>query len=166
MVLEATMIVLDNSEWMRNGDYTPTRLEAQKDAVNYIFGTKTQSNAENTVGMLTMAGKSPEVLVTLTSDIGKILTALHNTKIGGRANLTTGIQIAQLALKHRQNKTQHQRIIVFVGSPIEADEKTLVKLGKKMRKNSVAMDIINFGEETENTEKLNALIAAVNNGDN
>jgi 26S proteasome regulatory subunit N10 len=48
---------LDNSEWMRNGDYTPTRLEAQKDAVNLIFGSKTNSNPENTVGLLTMAGK-------------------------------------------------------------------------------------------------------------
>ncbi|CAB4445713.1 unnamed protein product [Rhizophagus irregularis] len=166
MVLEATMLVLDNSEWMRNGDYTPTRLEAQKDAVNLIFGSKTNSNPENTVGLLTMAGKGPEVLVTLTSDIGKILTALHNIKIGGKANLTTGIQVAQLALKHRQNKNQRQRIIVFVGSPIEADEKTLVKLAKKMKKNSVAVDIINFGEEAENTAKLEAFISAVNNSDN
>ncbi|CAG8511491.1 12126_t:CDS:2 [Rhizophagus irregularis] len=133
MVLEATMLVLDNSEWMRNGDYTPTRLEAQKDAVNLIFGSKTNSNPENTVGLLTMAGKGPEVLVTLTSDIGKILTALHNIKIG---------------------------------SPIEADEKTLVKLAKKMKKNSVAVDIINFGEEAENTAKLEAFISAVNNSDN
>ncbi|RHZ74147.1 hypothetical protein Glove_227g5 [Diversispora epigaea] len=166
MVLEATMLVLDNSEWMRNGDYTPTRLEAQKDAVNLIFGSKTQSNPENTVGLLTMAGKGPEVLVTLTSDIGKILTALHNTKIGGRASLTIGIQVAQLALKHRQNKNQRQRIIVFVGSPIEVDEKTLVKLGKKMKKNNVAVDIINFGEEAENTAKLEAFVSAVNSGDN
>lgn len=30
-------------------------------------------------------------------------------------NLTAGIQVAQLALKHRQNKKQQQRIIVFVG---------------------------------------------------
>jgi 26S proteasome regulatory subunit N10 len=42
---------------MRNGDYTPTRLEAQKDAVNLIFSSKTNSNPENTVGLLTMAGK-------------------------------------------------------------------------------------------------------------
>lgn len=166
MVLEATMLVLDNSEWMRNGDYTPTRLEAQKDAVNLIFSSKTNSNPENTVGLLTMAGKGPEVHVTLTSDIGKILIALHNIKIGGKANLTTGIQVAQLALKHRQNKNQRQRIIVFVGSPIEADEKTLVKLAKKMKKNSVAVDIINFGEEAENAAKLNAFINTVNSGDN
>ena len=42
---------------MRNGDYVPSRLEAQSDAVNVIFSAKTQSNPENTVGLMTMAGK-------------------------------------------------------------------------------------------------------------
>ena len=55
--MKSTFYSLDNSEWMRNGDYTPTRLEAQKDAVNLIFSSKTNSNPENTVGLLTMAGK-------------------------------------------------------------------------------------------------------------
>jgi hypothetical protein len=49
---------LDNSEWMRNGDYTPTRIGAQNDAVNLLFRIKTQSNPENTVGLMTLAGKS------------------------------------------------------------------------------------------------------------
>ncbi|CAO3569614.1 unnamed protein product [Mortierella alpina] len=166
MVLEASILVLDNSEWMRNGDYTPTRLEAQADAVNLIFGAKTQSNPENTVSLMTMAGKSPKVLVTFTSDIGKILSALHNVAIGGQVSFTTSVQIAQLALKHRQNKNQRQRIIVFVGSPVEEDEKTLVKLAKKLKKNNIAVDIVNFGEEAENTTKLEAFVAAVNNNDN
>ncbi|TPX57726.1 hypothetical protein PhCBS80983_g03628 [Powellomyces hirtus] len=166
MVLEATVLVLDNSEWMRNGDYTPTRMEAQADAVTFLFNAKTQTNPENTVGLMTMAGKSPEVLVTLTPDIGKILTALHHIAITGKSNLSTGVQIAQLALKHRQNKHQKQRIIVFVGSPLAEDEKTLVRLGKKLKKNNVAVDIINFGEEAENTAKLEAFIVAVNSSDN
>ncbi|KAG0045138.1 hypothetical protein BGZ83_009613, partial [Gryganskiella cystojenkinii] len=157
---------LDNSEWMRNGDYTPTRLEAQADAVNLIFGAKTQSNPENTVSLMTMAGKSPKVLVTFTSDIGKILTALHNVAIGGQVSFTTSVQIAQLALKHRQNKNQRQRIIVFVGSPVEEDEKTLVKLAKKLKKNNIAVDVVNFGEEAENTTKLEAFVTAVNNNEN
>ena len=42
----------------------------------------------------------------------------------------------------------------------------MVKLGKKLKKNSVAMDIINFGEEAENASKLEALLNAVNSDDN
>lgn len=40
--LQATVICMDNSEWMRNGDYAPTRFQAQADAVNLICGAKTQ----------------------------------------------------------------------------------------------------------------------------
>ncbi|XP_057965060.1 26S proteasome non-ATPase regulatory subunit 4 homolog [Malania oleifera] len=166
MVLEATMICIDNSEWMRNGDYSPTRFQAQADAVNLICGAKTQSNPENTVGVLTMAGKGVRVLVTPTSDLGKILACMHGLEIGGEMNLAAGIQVAQLALKHRQNKKQQQRIIVFAGSPVKYDKKVLEIIGKKLKKNSVALDIVDFGEEDDGKpEKLEALLTAVNNND-
>jgi 26S proteasome regulatory subunit N10 len=51
---------------------------------------------------------------------------------------------------------------VFVGSPIDVEEKELIRLGKKMKKNNVAVDIINFGEEGENQAKLEAFVNAVN----
>lgn len=106
------------------------------------------------------------VLATLSSDFGKVLAGLHVTKVEGESHLSTGIQVAALALKHRQNKVQRQRVIVFVGSTIKEETKDLVKLAKKMKKNNVAVDFINFGEETENTEKLEKFIEGVNSGDN
>ncbi|KAL6514823.1 proteasome regulatory particle base subunit rpn10 [Orobanche gracilis] len=166
MVLEATMICIDNSEWTRNGDYSPNRFHAQSDAVNLICGAKTQSNPENTVGVLTMSGKGVRVLVTPTSDLGKILACMHGLEIGGEMDFAAGIQVAQLALKHRQNKKQQQRIIVFAGSPVKYDKKVLELIGRKLKKNSVALDIVNFGEEDEEKkEKLEALLAAINNND-
>lgn len=36
------MICIDNSEWMRNGDYSPSRFQALSDAVNLSCGAKTQ----------------------------------------------------------------------------------------------------------------------------
>ncbi|KAL8034726.1 hypothetical protein ABFX02_12G048100 [Erythranthe guttata] len=160
------MICIDNSEWMRNGDYPPNRFQAQADAISLICGAKTQSNPENTVGVLTMAGKGVRVLVTPTSDLGKILACMHGLEIGGEMNLAAGIQVAQLALKHRQNKKQQQRIILFAGSPIGYEKKVLELIGKKLKKNSVALDIVNFGEEDgEKSEKIEALLSAVNNND-
>lgn len=55
---------------------------------------------------------------------------------------------------------------MFVGSLIEDDTKELVKLAKKMKKNNVAVDFINFGEESENTEKLEKFREGVNSNDN
>jgi len=168
MGLEAVMIVVDNSESSRNGDYTPTRFEAQSDAVSLIFSAITQANPESSVGLMSMGGKGPEVLVTLTTDHGKILEGLHRTKskIRGGSHLGVGIQIAGLALKHRQNKSQRQRIIVFTCSPVIEDEKALVKLAKKMKKNNVSIDFVAFGElDDDITKKLEAFNENVKNND-
>ncbi|KAL8768722.1 MAG: hypothetical protein Q9209_005140 [Squamulea sp. 1 TL-2023] len=166
MVLEATMIVVDNSESSRNGDYVPSRWEAQSDAVNLIFSAKTQANPESSVGLMSMGGKGPEVLVTLTTDFGKVLDGIHRTKIRGHTHLATGIQIAGLALKHRQNKSQRQRIIVFTCSPIEESEKDLVKLAKRMKKNNISIDFIAFGDlEPDNTKKLEVFNENIKGGD-
>lgn len=160
------MIVVDNSESSRNGDYVPSRWEAQADAVNLIFGAKTQANPESSVGLMSMGGKGPEVLVTLTTDFGKVLDGIHRTKIRGGTHLATGIQIAGLALKHRQNKSQRQRIIVFTCSPIEEDEKSLVKLAKRMKKNNVSIDFVAFGDlDPVNTKKLEAFNENIKGGD-
>jgi 26S proteasome regulatory subunit N10 len=148
------MLIIDNSEYMRNGDYLPTRFEAQADAVNVVFQTKVDSNAESTVGVMTMAGKGPEVLVTHTKDVGQIIKGLHTAagKIGGYIDIQTAIAVAQLALKHRENKNLRQRIIVFVASPLDgpgADEQSMVKLAKKLKKNNVAVDIVSYGDGIE-----------------
>lgn len=72
----------------------PSRWEAQADAVNLIFSAKTQANPESSVGLMSMGGNTPEILTTLTTDIGKILDGLHRTKIKGTMHLSTGINVA------------------------------------------------------------------------
>ena len=59
-----------------------------------IFSAKTQANPESSVGLMNMAGKGPEVLVTLTTDFGKVLDGMHRTKIKGRTHLATAVQVA------------------------------------------------------------------------
>ena len=154
------MILLDNSEFMRNGDYVPSRLEAQHDAANMLVSAKTQSNPENTVGVLTTV--DAELLVSPTDDMGKILSALHgvpvrsdsyyaknsvgknisNKKQSNSSSITAAIQVAHLALKHRRNKNGGQRVVVFVGSPVLAETKALTKMGKQLKKNNVSVDVI------------------------
>jgi 26S proteasome regulatory subunit N10 len=115
---------------------------------------------------MSMGGGGPEVLTTLTTEMGKILDGIHRTKIKGDSHFTTGINIAALALKHRQNKSQRQRIIVFACSPIDEDEKSLVKLAKKMKKNNISIDVVAFGELTdENLKKLQGFNENIKGGD-
>ena len=40
---------------MRNGDYLPTRIQAQQDAVNMVCRSKLRSNPENNVALMSMS---------------------------------------------------------------------------------------------------------------
>uniref|UniRef100_A0A6B2E443 26S proteasome non-ATPase regulatory subunit 4 n=1 Tax=Phlebotomus kandelakii TaxID=1109342 RepID=A0A6B2E443_9DIPT len=164
MVLESTMICFDNSDYQRNGDYFPTRMNAQKDGINLVCLTKVRSNPENNVGLMTMAN-TVEVLATLTSDVGRILSKMHLVQPKGNINLLTGIRIAHLVLKHRQGKNHKMRIVVFVGSPVTNEEGELVKLAKRLKKEKVNVDIVSFGDHSSNNEILNAFINALNGKD-
>jgi 26S proteasome regulatory subunit N10 len=119
----------------------------------------------------------PEVLVTHTKEIGEMLGALHSleNKLGGVVSIPTAIAIAQLALKHRQNKNLRQRVLVFVGSPLQdtsADaERSLIKLAKKLKKNNVALDVVAFGDGIEEAGEndhsiLKAFVEAASSSDN
>jgi 26S proteasome regulatory subunit N10 len=58
-------------------------------------------------------------------------------------------------------------MLALYTSPVKYDKKVLETIGKKLKKNSVALDIVDFGEsDDEKPEKLEALIASVNNSDN
>eukprot|EP00013_Stygamoeba_regulata_P004190 CAMPEP_0177638220 /NCGR_PEP_ID=MMETSP0447-20121125/5374_1 /TAXON_ID=0 /ORGANISM="Stygamoeba regulata, Strain BSH-02190019" /LENGTH=179 /DNA_ID=CAMNT_0019140171 /DNA_START=228 /DNA_END=764 /DNA_ORIENTATION=- len=138
MSLEATFLCLDTSEWMRNGDYSPSRLEIQADAANR------------------------EMLITLSSDIGCLLECMTKVKVEGKIDIVAALKTVQLALKHRQNKAQRQRAILFVGSPVCADKAEVVRMAKRLKKNNVAVDVISFGEVEENAEVLQALVDNVN----
>jgi len=154
------MILLDNSEYMRNGDYIPTRLEAQQDAANLLVGAKTQSHPESTVGV----SAGTELLVSPTDDVGKILGALHGLSMRSeQPNVTASVQVASLALKHRRNKNGSQRIVLFVGSPLnKLESRALAKAGRQLKKNNVAIDVVAMGELEANEDKLRELVDAAN----
>ncbi|KAL0567914.1 proteasome regulatory particle base subunit rpn10 [Marasmius crinis-equi] len=145
MPLEATMMIIDKSEYMRNGDYQPTQFDVQADAVNVVFQTKIDSNLENMVRVMSMTGKGSPRGALLAKDLGQILQAIHKTsnKIGGKIDIPAAIAVAQLALKHRENKNLRQRII---GQG--ADEQGMVELAKKF-KNDLAVDVVCFGDGIE-----------------
>jgi len=159
MGLESTMICIDNSDYMRNGDFVPSRMQSQFDAVNMVSLAKTKSNPESNVGLLSLADN--RVLVTLTNDVGKLISKLHQAKPNGTVDLIRGIKVANLALKHRQSKNHKPRVVIFIASPINVDNAEFTKLAKRLKKEKVNVDIINFGEE-ENNAILNEFINTLN----
>jgi 26S proteasome regulatory subunit N10 len=154
------MILLDCSQYMRNGDYFPNRLEAQQDAANLLIGAKTQSHAESTVGV----SAGTELMVSPTDDVGKILGAIHRVRMNpsDKSDICASVAVASLALKHRRNKNGAQRIVLFVGTPVVADVKSLQKSGRLLKKNNVSIDVVALGELETNEAPLQELVDAAN----
>ena len=116
MPLEAVVLLMDNSEFNRNGDFAPSRWESQQDAASNICDVKLNQNPENTLGVMTLAGQRVDVKLTQCPDIGTILNSIADIEISkklinqilpildGDAHLFNAIKVAQLSLKHRMNK--------------------------------------------------------------
>lgn len=118
---------------------------------------------------MTFAGRSPTVLVTPTTDEGKIHVSLQSIKPSGTPDLISGLSVAGLALKHRQEKNQRQRAIVLLSSPLPTNLTTdeLTRIGKKLKKNNVAVDVVLFGSEVAtNEERMRGFVNAVESGGN
>ena len=165
-MLEATVLCIDNSQYSRNGDFPRTRFDAQIDAIEYIFQAKRNSNLENTLALISSAGTStPQVLSTFTSNFGKLLSGLNDTLItGDHIHFVNTIEMAILTLKHRQNKLQHQRIIMFICSPlkISTENDSLNNVANLLKEKEIALDVINFGQIDDNTNILTEFIDNLN----
>ncbi|UJR16424.1 hypothetical protein I4U23_003326 [Adineta vaga] len=154
---------IDNSDYMRDGDFIPSRMQVQQDAVSLIFHAKTRSNPENNVGLLTFS--DGRVVTQLTSDVGKVFSKLHLLPIEGKNDFCKGIKVANLALKHRQGKNHRPRIVAFIGSPLEVDTNEFTKLAKRLKKEKVSIDIVIFGDESSK-EKFEEFITIINGKEN
>jgi 26S proteasome regulatory subunit N10 len=162
MVQESTMICVDSSEWTRNGDMAPTRLLAEQEAVRALMQFKLRSNQENAVGLIAMSD-IVNVLSSASRDDRNLTIKLQSLKSSGSSKVVIrSMKTAYLALKHRQNRNSKQRIVVFIGSPLddleaEYGEGEFLKLAKKFKKEKVMVDFVLFGEAANNQK--NKLIA-------
>ncbi|KRX68391.1 26S proteasome non-ATPase regulatory subunit 4 [Trichinella sp. T9] len=163
--------VVDSSDYMRNGDYFPTRLLAEIEAITLIVQCKLRSNPENQVGVLAMSKcmmqfcgcfSGVNLLNALTQDDGKIYMKLHTLIPKGTANFLNGIRVSQLALKHRYGRTHKGRIIVFIGSPLKNADNEIFKVAQRMKKEKIAIDVIAFGEEARKSKKLSLFASIMN----
>uniref|UniRef100_A0A914HA35 26S proteasome non-ATPase regulatory subunit 4 n=1 Tax=Globodera rostochiensis TaxID=31243 RepID=A0A914HA35_GLORO len=166
MTQESTMICVDNSEWMRNGDLPPTRFNCQQEAVRALIHFKLRSNPENAVGLVSLANRI-DVLNSLTAEDRKLMVRLHSLEILGISKVFDGLKTAYLALKHRKNRNHRQRIVVFVGSPLDpllSEKEPFLKFAKKLKKEKVSADFVLFGEATAENNKIIADFVDILNG--
>lgn len=142
---EATFICIDSSDYMRNGDYSPSRIMACQEACSLLCEALMQRNPENVIGFLTFGGKTCSVRETLTEDIDRVSGSLASIAVGGESHFAYGIQIAMLALSHCKNTRSQKHIVAFCGSPITDSPDRLRQLATALRKDDVGVSILSLG---------------------
>ena len=149
---------IDNSESSRNGDFAPNRLLAQQEASQEILRIQLRSNPESNVALMTTAGRQPNLLVPLCSSQVALQKKLYSVQVGGTADPIKAIQIAQLVLKHRQGRQNGQRVVIFIG-PLSQQFNCngMSALGHSLRKHSIFLDLVVFGNEAEEVAQTSEL---------
>jgi len=143
-----------------------------KNAVDLICSRKSESNVENSVGVISMKYSGPEISLHLTEERrwNSTMAKIDLSHGRGSIQIHEAIRKARLALKHKRNPKQEKKIIVIVCSPIATEARTLTRMAKDLKKNGLSMDIICFGvpeeEETKTVTKLRDMIEACKSGDN
>ena len=163
---------VDYSDWARNEDYLPNRGTAQAEAASMYIETIGEKNPENIFAGVSMGGgeKFSKVLSSLTLKDQQVTSALYKIEPSGTIDVMNALKIASLILKNREQKHYHQRIVLFVASPIR-DAETLDSyraMGAQLKRSGVSLDVVSIGEIGENSDKLHALYdgAKVNDDEN
>eukprot|EP00770_Monocercomonoides_exilis_P001024 MONOS_1017.1-p1 / transcript=MONOS_1017.1 / gene=MONOS_1017 / organism=Monocercomonoides_exilis_PA203 / gene_product=26S proteasome nonATPase regulatory subunit putative / transcript_product=26S proteasome nonATPase regulatory subunit putative / location=Mono_scaffold00017:59135-61270(-) / protein_length=377 / sequence_SO=supercontig / SO=protein_coding / is_pseudo=false len=160
--MENTVICLDNSEFMRNSDYTPSRFFAQNFATRSIIDATLGKNPENNCAIVKISGGA-EAVVSLTHDAAYLMRTVEEFNIEDGPDFLRALEISLLVMKRRHSeKTPTNKIIAVVGHPLPETLNACERMGKKLKKNNVGIFVVSIGEIAANAEKLNALVNATN----
>ncbi|KAL0229525.1 hypothetical protein GEMRC1_014142 [Eukaryota sp. GEM-RC1] len=164
---EALLLCIDNSEYLRNGDLPPNRMKAQTTAAGNIARSIINSNHENGVGVMVLGTEknSSSVIYPIGRDLSRIYRELDRVSFCDQIDFLTALENSILVLKNRPYPNQSQRIVAFVSSPLRVTSEQLIKMGKKLRKHNIAVDVVNVAEPT-NTDLLQEFINTTNADDN
>ncbi|KAK2962289.1 putative 26S proteasome regulatory subunit RPN10 [Blattamonas nauphoetae] len=150
---------------MRNTDFRPTRLFAQKTAVQFILDTMRTKNAENQQGLV-KCSHGGQAIVSLTSTPNILHHALDDLTLGEGESFLRSLAVAHLVFKTgKVDRRGTDHIIAFIAHPMTESEEDCQKYGEMLRKSNISLAVFSFGSVQENSAKLHALVAAACGGD-
>jgi 26S proteasome regulatory subunit N10 len=153
----SVVVLIDNTSFSIDGDFFPTRLEAQKLAVEryaqYLFSV----NAHSQIALASLSSSQYGVRVSFTRLGPRLVTALASvTPSCGIAQLARAIQWALIAFHHAQTAARH--ILTFIGGEHDvADSKTADTLALMIAEARVYVDIVAIGPDVKHIPLLRRL---------
>ena len=155
---QAVLFLIDNSDFSINGDYIPTRLEAQKISVERLARFFFHQSPTTEIGFGTSSKSDSCIQVSLLEkqEMRRIETELDEIKISGeQLDIFNSVRRSFFALKRcaPENAT-HKRIIMFIGAPTNINNQDDVeKFVNLIYRENVSIDFIVFGQENHDNIK-------------
>lgn len=155
---QAIIIFIDNSDSSIDGDFRPTRLEAQKNAVEAMCGFFRTENKQSVFGFGSMSNEDFGIKTSFTEDTIKVHKDLEFVKPGGTIQLEKAIRSGLLAMKQRPKEVPNQTLIFFVSSQHDLTNENAELLANLANRCGASLNIFVFGDQPIDEEPLKLLI--------
>lgn len=145
------MILFDNTLYMQNQDYLPSRFILEKEATMSIVNSLLTQN-ENSVGIAPLAQPDHNYILTPTSNKPNVDTFISKIRLDGNLQLNKAFLRSKIALMNASESDK--RMLLFFGADIEGIDfdRMLVDLVRNIKmivEALVKIAIVLFGEKAE-----------------
>ena len=153
---EAIVFLIDNSDTSINGDFEPSRLEAQKLAAQRLGNFNLKQSPNSQVALGSIGSECFGIQCSLSKTTKYFSAAFSKIEAGGKAQVVRGIKNAFLPLKRRDTDTKGKRIVLFICSRHDMTMDSARELAERANKEHISIDIIAFGQEVDKLDILEA----------
>lgn len=160
---QAIIMLLDNTATSINGDFSPTRLDAQKICVDRLVQYFLRNCDVSQIGIGTLGSDNYTIITSLTSRMDSILRSLQNISFtkNNYLRLTKGIGSALLALRTAAPQAKRHRIIAFLAENHDMTLNNLEYMIGITNAGNAAIDIIMLGDGVNNVDILENYISLI-----
>jgi 26S proteasome regulatory subunit N10 len=146
---KALAILIDNTTTCIDGDFFPTRLDAQKLTIERLSQYLFSVNSLSQVATFTLSGSQFGVRSSFTNVQSRVIDSLKLvTASPGALRLGAGIRLAVLALHHCSPDVSTKRILAFVGTAHDiANTDTAIDLAALLHSENVLIDFVLIGSD-------------------
>lgn len=142
------MVIVDNSMYSINRDYSKERLQCQIDAIKEIAENRLIDSTESTIGVMTLGRSTTIKIVSPTSNRNTIYSYLHSIERDEDVHGGNAMLISRMALKYRTNPGQS--VLLFLGSPLDDDNLMHTIESVEGTLNSrISVGVVLFGEAVQ-----------------
>ena len=154
---KAFVVLIDNSANAIDGDFYPSRLEAQKTTVERLSDYLLNMNPRTQFALGTLGSHEFGIRTSFTSEPKRLNAGLQSVSSGGKIEIEKGLKSALLAFSHADSEIEEKRILLFVGSDNNLSSYEAKQLGEAATQKGIRIDVVVFGKELFNWQNLKFL---------